>query len=305
MVIAALVAVLSAAAPAAAEESWAYCQITTALDGRKAYVSEVQDRSAFPSITYATGMVMYQIDSDAYYTCDTDQSRSVAEAKRQADIANLSSRGFTYVPLDIKDRLKHRLSYFYCIAFGGRGRMLFSDLFINPGWIEPSIHGNNFGRLARDMGGNGYDARCTSTLTPLQYINHLNREAQTRQLVRAVFHTEGKPLGPDVIEDVAAREKYAKLWADPKNLPVPGAEPPKAAQAPVAKPTTQTGSLTIKQDTSIADTKRAWDQQVAKSLAEEAQKKAQLAVKQAQTDTKMKELAEKARLERKKRGPAQ
>lgn len=76
--------------------------------------------------------------------------------------------------------------------------------------------------------------------------------------------------------------------------------------APTPKPTPSAGgSLTIKQDTSAADARRAWDAQVAKALKQEAEQKAAILAKTTQADAKLQADVEKARQERVKRGRAQ
>jgi hypothetical protein len=87
---------------------------------------------------------------------------------------------------------------------------------------------------------------------------------------------------------------------EPTIAPKPGPAP-----KPTPKPTPPTTGLTVKADTSAKDAARAWDAQVAKALADEAQKRAQTAIKQARNDAKMQADAERARQERVKRGRAQ
>lgn len=81
----------------------------------------------------------------------------------------------------------------------------------------------------------------------------------------------------------------------------PPAPKPKPPTAPPASP----GSLTVKTDTSLRDAGKAWDEQVRKTLAEEAKKKVELAAKQAQTDAKAKADIEAFFKARRKQGSAQ
>ncbi len=94
-----------------------------------------------------------------------------------------------------------------------------------------------------------------------------------------------------------------------KGLPdavIAKADPTPAPKPLSPKPTPSAGgSLTIKQDTSATDTRRAWDAQVAKALKQEAEQKAFSLAKTAQADAKLKAEAERARQERLKRGRAQ
>jgi hypothetical protein len=122
------------------------------------------------------------------------------------------------------------------------------------------------------------------------------------------------PYKPDDMSKPVFAKVYHEDFLPPdwtKGLPPfalakaePGPKAPPPTPAPKLAPSTG-GSLTVKQDTSAADVRRAWDAQVAKALADEAQKRAQTAIKQAQNDAKMQADAERARQERVKRGRAQ
>lgn len=79
---------------------------------------------------------------------------------------------------------------------------------------------------------------------------------------------------------------------------------PKATPTPAPKPA-QAASLTLKTDTSAKDTAKAWDEQVKKALAVEAQKKVETAAKQVQADTKLRADYEAFFRERRKKGRAQ
>jgi hypothetical protein len=89
-----------------------------------------------------------------------------------------------------------------------------------------------------------------------------------------------------------------------QTLPVPPEGRAGGGAAPAPKPA-QTASLTVKTDTSIKDAARAWDEQVKKTLAAEAQKKVETAAKQAQADAKYKAEVEAFFAERRKQGRAQ
>jgi len=301
--VATFAAMMGAAGPAAAEY-WRYCEAYTKDPERQHYVTELYPESEFRSLSYAASAATVGLALRYSYDCWGDSDQAAADARRQSSLSRAKSNGFTPVPWDVRARLKHRLSYYYCEAPAGN-QMLISDLILNPGWVEPTMDQEAFAKLALAAGGRGYDTRCRHT-TPLGYIKALNEGYPKYRLVRTTYTPEGKVFGPNLVDDLVAREKYAKLWADPRNLPVPGAEPPKPTPAAVPKPATSTGgSLTIKQDTSAADARRAWDAQVAKTLADEAQKRAQAAIKTAQNDAKAQADAEKARQERLKRGRAQ
>jgi hypothetical protein len=79
----------------------------------------------------------------------------------------------------------------------------------------------------------------------------------------------------------------------------------KADPPPTPRPAPSIGFLTVKEDTSLADAKRAWDAAVAKGLQEEARKRAEFQAKGAAGDAQIKALIEKQRQERVKRGRRQ
>lgn len=101
-------------------------------------------------------------------------------------------------------------------------------------------------------------------------------------------------LGSRIVE---APFKPITALASPKPTPTPTPTPmPKAAQ---------TASLTVKADTSAKDAARAWDEQVKKTLAAEAQKKVEAAAKAAQADAKRQAEIAAFFAERRKQGRAQ
>lgn len=85
--------------------------------------------------------------------------------------------------------------------------------------------------------------------------------------------------------------------AKPAAQPAPKPRPP--------SPASSTGSLTVKTDTSLRDAGKAWDEQVKKTLAEEAKRKVDLAAKQVQADAKAKADLEAFLKARRKQGSAQ
>lgn|GEM_PF-6369246 len=77
---------------------------------------------------------------------------------------------------------------------------------------------------------------------------------------------------------------------------------------PASKPkpaSTPSAGLTIKTDTSLRDAGKAWDEQVKKTLADEARKKVENAAKSAQADAKTKAGIEAFLKERRRQGSAQ
>jgi len=82
------------------------------------------------------------------------------------------------------------------------------------------------------------------------------------------------------------------------------------ATAPPPKPQTSSkpaavGALTVKTDTSLRDAGKAWDDQVKKTLAAEAQKKVELAAKKVRDDQKYKADMEAFFAERRRQGSRQ
>jgi hypothetical protein len=96
--------------------------------------------------------------------------------------------------------------------------------------------------------------------------------------------------------DVRLSLMGSKAPPQPKKVVTAPKPAPKPAQAP---------ALTIKEDTSAKDAAKAWDEQVKKTLAAEAQKKVETAAKQAQADAKLKADYEAFFAERRKQGRAQ
>lgn len=93
----------------------------------------------------------------------------------------------------------------------------------------------------------------------------------------------------------------------PNAWPLPWAGSPQAPPAkivtapkPIAAP-----ALTLKTDTGPQDAAKAWDEKVKKTLAAEAQKKVEMAARQAQSDAKLKADYEAFFAERRKQGRAQ
>lgn len=94
----------------------------------------------------------------------------------------------------------------------------------------------------------------------------------------------------------------------PADTGLAGASAAQSAPPPKPKPVgapSSAGSLTIKTDTSLRDAGKAWDEQVKKTLAEEARKKVETAVKNAQANAKAQAEAEAFFKERRRQGRAQ
>jgi hypothetical protein len=300
--ISAFVAIMGVAGPAAAEH-WSFCEVYT--DDRKYYTTEVYEGDDFRSLTAAAfdAVSVGGLRHSSSPNCFGKTTRGEAEADRQAHSARARGLGYMPVAWDVRSVLKHRISYYFCVA-PASGRILISDLLFNPGWIEPTQDHRPFANVVEAAGGRPGEARCRR-VTPIDYIKALNEAYPGMRLVRTSYNSEGKPFGPNLVDDLAAREKYAKLWADPKNLPVPGAGPSKPAQTAGPKPAPIGAALTIKAGPGPQSTSRAWDAQVASEMRKEAQRQAELASKAAQNDARLKAQIERARQERVKRGRAQ
>lgn len=134
--------------------------------------------------------------------------------------------------------------------------------------------------------------------------SYANRSDPTRfALTRSPWPGLTKAVAPNLIDDLAARARYAKMRinapaATAKTAPPPTA-PPKAP-AQISKP-----ALTIKADISLRDAGKVWDEQVKKTLAEEARKKVETAAKTAQANAKIQADTEAFFRERRKQGRAQ
>ena len=113
-------------------------------------------------------------------------------------------------------------------------------------------------------------------------------------------------------EAEAERQHTIDFYRGRRNIvtlsPPPGARFSGGATASAPSPSpprSSAGSLTVKTDTSLRDAGKAWDEQVKKTLAAEAQKKVETAAKQVQADAKLKADYEAFFAERRKQGRAQ
>lgn len=122
------------------------------------------------------------------------------------------------------------------------------------------------------------------------------------RLTRSAWPGIDPVAAPNLIDDLAARAKYAKMSIAPPPAVAKAAPPPKPK---VAGPPPKAPALTVKEDTSAKDAAKAWDEQVKKTLAAEAQKKAETAAKAAQADAKQKAQIEAVMAERRRQGRAQ
>jgi hypothetical protein len=162
---------------------------------------------------------------------------------------------------------------------------------------------------------------------PLAWVACLNSHETGVYITPAFRAAEMPTFGPKLSDDALARwgsnryvdckrgptreEVERKIRGaynvTPRDWPLPWAGG-KVATAPPPKPSSKpggAGSLTVKTDTSAKDAAKAWDEQVKKTLAAEAQKKVETAAKQVQADAKLKADYEAFFAERRKQGRAQ
>lgn len=102
-----------------------------------------------------------------------------------------------------------------------------------------------------------------------------------------------------------AIDYYADLGGTVAFAPPPEARMAGSAGAAQPSHAPPAAGLTVKTDTSLRDAGKAWDAQVQKTLAAEAQKKVETAAKQVQADAKLKADYEAFFAERRKQGRAQ
>lgn len=134
-------------------------------------------------------------------------------------------------------------------------------------------------------------------------LDNYGQRSDRARLTRSAWPGIDPAAAPNLIDDLAARARYAKM-----RITAPATTPKATAPkpAPVTKPVAITKpSLTIKSDTAPRDLGKAWDEQVRKTLAAEAQKKIENAAKAAQADAKYQAELEAFFRERRKRGRAQ
>ena len=105
----------------------------------------------------------------------------------------------------------------------------------------------------------------------------------------------------DEIDHARPGSRIVKIEFKPAAAVATKPIPPK----PANKSGAQTAALTVKTDTSLRDAGKAWDEQVRKTLAAEAQKKVETAAKAAQADARMQAEIAAFFAERRKQGRAQ
>jgi len=134
--------------------------------------------------------------------------------------------------------------------------------------------------------------------------SYAHRSDPTRfALTRSPWPGLTKAVAPNLIDDLTARARYAKMRINAPAATAKTAPPPTAplkAPAQISKP-----ALTIKADTALRDAGKVWDEQVKKTLAEEARKKVETAAKTAQANAKVQADTEAFFRERRKQGRAQ
>jgi hypothetical protein len=213
-----------------------------------------------------------------------------------------------------------REMYYYCVApEEGLARQFVTDLFTTP---FPSTR-EEFHKLLADansahaiwMRGQGMRYNTTNmgcdAIGPepfqaytVRLDGYAHRSDPTRYaLTRSPWPGLTKAIAPNLIDDLTARARYARMRinapaATAKTAPPPAAPPRTPAQ--ISKP-----ALTIKTDTSLRDAGKVWDEQVKKTLADEARKKVETAAKTAQANAEVQADMEAFFRERRKQGRAQ
>lgn len=237
------------------------------------------------------------------------------------DVVNLGRRGGEPVgwmpPYGVAYALPREV-YYYCVIWEqGTQRQFFTDIFRTP--MPENLYAYRLKVEAAHkswLSSQGIDwsitnARC-HPLSPEPFIAYTAALDSTASYDRANGYTVVRSAwpgvdpvaAPDLINDLAARARYAKMRvygsvaspavAVPKNTPRSGPTPP------VNMP-----SLTLKTDTGPQDAGKAWDEQVKRSLAAEAQQRVESAARTIQANAKAQaDLAAFFR-EQRKRGRAQ
>lgn len=209
--------------------------------------------------------------------------------------------------------------YYYCVApEQGLQRRLFTDLFKAPMPERIDEYMKKVDQAhavwLRSIGYNYYTTNmgCSPTSPEAfwHYASMLDGAARITDpsrpftLGRSAWQGVDPKAAPNLIDDLAARAKYAKMRITAPAPQAKAAPPPAPKPKPAAAPSSA-GSLTVKTDTSLRDAGKAWDEQVKKTLAEEARKKVELAAKQVQIDAKAKADFEAFLKARRKQGSAQ
>lgn len=136
----------------------------------------------------------------------------------------------------------------------------------------------------------GYYGSKPPTAIGVEFRDIYNPADRTGAVWGKVYHEDFLP--PDWTKGLPGVEAADKVVTGPKPAPRP-------------KSPAQTASLTVKTDTSAKDAAKAWDEQVKKTLAAEAQKKVETAAKQTQADTKRQAEITAFFAERRRQGRAQ
>lgn len=138
----------------------------------------------------------------------------------------------------------------------------------------------------------GYRSECKTGDTP--------EAAQAARIKSGYVKTSEAPWPKDVVL-ASMSSPGSAAPAAPKPKPAPPASLPE----PKPQPRSSAPALTVRADTSLRDAGKVWDEQVKKTLADEARKKVETAAKAAQADAKLKAEMEAFFAERRKRGRAQ
>lgn len=251
--------------------------------------------------------------------CRSNPESAVTEIQREITVQG--GERVTWIPdFAVPYQLPREVYYFCTEPEEHFQRMFVTDLFKAPmpenlyAYLEDARRKHE--RWLFDQGLKPYltNERCSvANPEPYQmYAQWLDRMSIVRDLDRPYRLTRSAWPGidptaaPNLIDDLAARAKYAKLSIAPRPAVAKAAPPPSKPKAEGPPPkATQAGHLTVKEDTSAKDAAKAWDEQVKKALAAEAQKKVETAAKALRDDTEMKRKIAEFMAERRRQGAAQ
>lgn len=237
------------------------------------------------------------------------------------DVVNVERRGgapLGWMPTFGVAYALPREVYYYCVIWEqGSRRRFFTDVFRTPmpenlyEYLRKAETAHRIWLSSQRIDWSITNARC-HPLSPEPFIGYAAALDSTTShgrengytVVRSAWPGVDPVVAPDLINDLPTRARYAKkrvyamiaapTGATSKEAPRSGPTPP------FNKP-----SLTLKTDTGPQDTGKAWDEQVKRTLAAEAQQRVDSAARTIQANAKAQaDLAAFFR-ERRKRGRAQ
>jgi hypothetical protein len=153
----------------------------------------------------------------------------------------------------------------------------------------------------------GRDDRCILTEPEAYkaYVRDLNDLSQHYDLVRNTWRGPDAVAAPNLIDDLAARAKYAKLSVGGLKQAAEKAPPPKAPPARPGGPPPKQTALTVTSDPSIEQSKKNAAEALQRSLKKEADDKAKIAALKAKDDAELKAKMDAYWAERRRQGNKQ